>query len=64
VLLLGFWFLTALNTNPLAPAPTAGRYSTGIVLMGLVAGGAVRGMEFGRWADRCSVVAVAARWPS
>jgi hypothetical protein len=50
VLLLGFWFLTALNTNPLAPA-TAGRYQyLGIVLMVLVAAELVRGMEVRRWA--------------
>ena len=43
VLLLGFWFLTALNTNPLAPA-TAGRYQyLGIVLMALVAAELVDG---------------------
>jgi hypothetical protein len=50
VLLLGFWSLTALNTNPLAPA-TAGRYQyLGIVLMVLVAAELVRGMEVRRWA--------------
>jgi hypothetical protein len=59
VLLLGFWSLTALNTNPLAPA-TAGRYQyLGIVLMVLVAAELVRGMEVRRWAV-AGVVAVAA----
>ncbi|MGA8217535.1 MAG: hypothetical protein WB771_03125 [Solirubrobacterales bacterium] len=49
VLLLGFWFLTALNTNPLAPA-TAGRYQyIGIILIVLVAAELVRGLRLGRW---------------
>jgi hypothetical protein len=59
VLLLGFWSLTALNTNPLAPA-TAGRYQyIGIVLMILVAAELVRGVEVRRWAV-IGVVLVAA----
>jgi hypothetical protein len=48
-LLLGFWFLTALNTNPLAP-PTAGRYQyLGIVLLVLVVAELVRGLRMGQW---------------
>jgi hypothetical protein len=48
--LLGFWFLTALNTNPLAPA-TAGRYQyVGIVLMALVASELVAGLRMRRYA--------------
>jgi len=50
VLLLGFWFLTALNTNPLAP-PTAGRYQyLGIVLMALLASELVAGLRVRRYA--------------
>ena len=50
VLLLGFWFLTALNTNPLAPA-TAGRYQyLGIVLMALVASELAAGLRVRRYA--------------
>ena len=45
VLLLGFWFLTALNTSPLAPA-SAGRYQyLGIVLMALVASELAAGLR-------------------
>jgi hypothetical protein len=48
--LLGFWFLTALNTNPLAPA-TAGRYQyIGIVLMALVAAELGVGLRVRRYA--------------
>jgi hypothetical protein len=50
VILLGFWFLTALNTNPFAPA-TAGRYQyIGIVLMALVAAELAAGMRIRRYA--------------
>ena len=50
VLLLGFWFLTALNTSPLAPA-IAGRYQyLGIVLMALVAAELARGLGVRRYA--------------
>ena len=50
VLLLGFWFLTALNTNPLAPA-TAGRYQyLGIVLMALVVAELAEGLRMRRYA--------------
>ncbi len=49
-LLLGFWFLTALNTNPFAPA-TAGRYQyIGIVLMALVASELAAGLRVRRYA--------------
>jgi hypothetical protein len=48
VLLLGFWFLVALNTNPLAPA-TAGRYQyLGIVLMALLVAELATGLR-ARW---------------
>jgi hypothetical protein len=48
ILLLGFWFLTALNTNPLAPA-TAGRYQyLGIVLMALLASELAVGLRIRR----------------
>lgn len=56
VLLLGFWFLTALNTNPLAPA-TAGRYQyLGIVLMALVASELAAGIRANRYAVAALVV--------
>jgi hypothetical protein len=49
-LLLGFWFLTALNANPFAPA-TAGRYQyIGIVLMAMVAAELVAGLRVKRYA--------------
>jgi hypothetical protein len=49
-LLLGFWFLTALNTNPFAPA-TAGRYQyIGIVLMAMVASELAVGLRPRRYA--------------
>ena len=45
VLVFGFWFLCALNTNPLAPA-TAGRYQyLGIVLMALLVAELARGVR-------------------
>ena len=48
--MLGFWFLTALNTNPLAPA-TAGRYQyVGIVLMALLASELLAGLRMRRYA--------------
>ena len=48
VLLFGFWFLVALNTNPLAPA-TAGRYQyLGIVLMALFVAELAAGLR-ARW---------------
>ena len=50
VLLLGFWSLTALNTNPLAPA-TAGRYQyIGVVFGAILAAELLRGVRIGRWA--------------
>jgi hypothetical protein len=50
VVLLGFWFLAALNTNPFAPA-TAGRYQyIGIVLMALVAAELANGLRVRRYA--------------
>jgi hypothetical protein len=50
VLLLGFWFLTALNTNPFAPA-TAGRYQyLGIVLLALVLAELAAGLRVRRYA--------------
>jgi hypothetical protein len=50
VVLLGFWFLTALNSNPLAPA-TAGRYQyLGIVLMAMVAAELASGLRVRRFA--------------
>jgi hypothetical protein len=50
VLLLGFWGLAALNTNPFAPA-TAGRYQyIGIVLMALVASELAAGLRVRRYA--------------
>jgi hypothetical protein len=50
VVLLGFWFLTALNANPFAPA-TAGRYQyLGIVLMALVAAELASGLRVRRYA--------------
>ncbi|HEX2392865.1 MAG TPA: hypothetical protein VHI77_08100 [Solirubrobacterales bacterium] len=57
VLLLGFWFLTALNTNPFAPA-TAGRYQyLGIVLMALVAAELANGLRVRRYATIAVVAA-------
>jgi hypothetical protein len=57
VLLLGFWFLTALNTNPFAPA-TAGRYQyLGIVLMALVAAELANGLRVRRYATIAIVAA-------
>jgi hypothetical protein len=57
VLLLGFWFLTALNTNPLAPA-SAGRYQyLGIVLMALVASELAAGLRIRRYAEVLLVLA-------
>jgi hypothetical protein len=50
VILLGFWFLTALNTNPFAPA-TAGRYQyIGIVLLALLAAELAAGLRVRRYA--------------
>src|SRR5262249_53289116 len=44
-LLLGFWSLTALNANPLAP-PTAGRYQyIGITFLALLAAELLRGVR-------------------
>jgi hypothetical protein len=60
VLLLGFWFLTALNTNPLAPA-TAGRYQyLGIVLMALVLAELAAGLRVRRYATVALVLVGAA----
>jgi hypothetical protein len=60
VLLLGFWFLTALNTNPLAPA-TAGRYQyLGIVLMALVVAELAEGLRVRRYATVALVLVGAA----
>jgi hypothetical protein len=48
VTLLGFWFLSGLNTNPLSP-PTVGRYQyLGIVLLVLVAAELLRGVALTR----------------
>jgi hypothetical protein len=48
VTLLGFWFLSGLNTNPLSP-PTVGRYQyLGIVLLVLVASELLRGVALTR----------------
>jgi hypothetical protein len=48
VTLLGFWFLSGLNTNPLAPA-TVGRYQyLGIVLLVLVGAELLRGVALTR----------------
>jgi hypothetical protein len=59
-LLLGFWFLTALNTNPFAPA-TAGRYQyLGIVLMALVASELAAGLRVRRYATIALVLVGAA----
>jgi hypothetical protein len=59
-LLLGFWFLTALNTNPFAPA-TAGRYQyLGIVLMALVAAELAAGLRVRRYATIALVLIGAA----
>ena len=60
VLLLGFWFLTALNTNPFAPA-TAGRYQyLGTVLMALVASELAVGLRVRRYAVIALVLVAAA----
>ena len=60
MLLLGFWFLTALNTNPFAPA-TAGRYQyIGIVLMALVAAELAAGLRVRRYATVALVLVGAA----
>jgi hypothetical protein len=57
VLLLGFWFLTALNANPFA-LPTVGRYQyLGIVLMALVAAELAQGLRVRRYAT-VAIVAV------
>jgi hypothetical protein len=57
VLLLGFWFLVALNTNPFAPA-TAGRYQyLGIVLMALVVAELAAGLRMRRYAVALIVLA-------
>src|SRR5260221_14727325 len=49
-LLVGFWSLTALNTNPLAP-PTAGRYQyIGVIMIVLFAAELARGVRDGSWA--------------
>jgi hypothetical protein len=48
VILLGFWFLSGLNTNPLSP-PSVGRYQyLGIVLLVLVLAELLRGAVLGR----------------
>ena len=60
VILLGFWFLTALNTNPFAPA-TAGRYQyIGIVLMALLAAELAAGLRVRRYATVALVLLGAA----
>jgi hypothetical protein len=60
VILLGFWFLTALNTNPFAPA-TAGRYQyIGIVLMALLASELAAGLRVRRYATVALVLLGAA----
>ena len=61
VLLLGFWSLTALNANPLAPA-SAGRYQyIGITFMAILAAELLRGVRLNRWATLAVVlVALAA----
>jgi hypothetical protein len=57
VLLLGFWFLTALNTSSLAPA-SAGRYQyLGIVLMALFASELAAGLRVRRYAAVLLVLA-------
>jgi hypothetical protein len=57
VLLFGFWFLCALNTNPLAPA-TAGRYQyLGIVLMALLVAELARGVRVRPYAAAILVLA-------
>jgi hypothetical protein len=59
-LLLGFWFLTALNTNPFAPA-TAGRYQyLGIVMMALLAAELASGLRVRRYATAALVLVAAA----
>jgi hypothetical protein len=48
VILIGFWFLSGLNTNPLSP-PTVGRYQyLGIVLLVLFAAELLRGVTLSR----------------
>jgi hypothetical protein len=60
VILLGFWFLTALNTNPFAPA-TVGRYQyIGIVLMALLAAELAAGLRVRRYATVALVLVGAA----
>ena len=60
VILIGFWFLTALNTNPYAPA-TAGRYQyVGIVLMALLAAELAAGLRVRRYATIALVLVGAA----
>jgi hypothetical protein len=57
VALLGFWGLTALNANPLAPA-TAGRYQyIGITLMAMVAAELANGLRVRRYATIAIVAA-------
>jgi hypothetical protein len=59
-LLLGFWFLAALNTNPFAPA-TAGRYQyIGIILMAMVAAELAAGLRVRRYATVALVLVGAA----
>jgi hypothetical protein len=49
VTLLGFWFLSGINTNPLSGGPTVGRYQyLGIVLLVLVAAELLRGVALTR----------------
>lgn len=60
VILLGFWSLTALNTNPFAPA-TAGRYQyIGIVLLALLAAELAAGLRVRRYVMVALVLAGAA----
>jgi hypothetical protein len=60
VILLGFWSLTALNTNPFAPA-TAGRYQyIGIVLLALLAAELAAGLRVRRYATVALVLVAAA----
>jgi hypothetical protein len=60
VVLVGFWFLTALNTNPFAPA-TAGRYQyIGIILMALLAAELAAGLRVRRYATVALVLLGAA----
>jgi hypothetical protein len=60
VILLGFWFLTALNTNPFAAA-TVGRYQyIGIVLMALLVAELAAGLRVRRYATVALVLVGAA----